>query len=97
MTTIFKQIQKLTPVAYGGFSELYVMGGNAVKLIEDQDYLGVLEESYRQNLAAEAGLAPKVHAVYRKKDQVVVVMDKIDTDVWYHADGGDDVAPTLLG
>jgi tRNA A-37 threonylcarbamoyl transferase component Bud32 len=97
MTTIFKQIQKLTPVAYGGFSELYVMSGNAVKLIEDQDYREILEESYKQNLAAEAGLAPAVHAVYRKKDQVVVVMDKIDTDTWYHADAGDDVTPTLLG
>ena len=97
MTTIFKQIQKLAPVAYGGFSELYVMGGSAVKLIEDQDYREILEESYKQNLAAEAGLAPMVHAVYRKKDQVVVVMDKIDTDTWFHADAGDDVTPTLLG
>ena len=97
MATIFKQIQKLTPVAYGGFSELYVMGGSAVKLIEDQDYREILEESYKQNLAAEAGLAPMVHAVYRKKDQVVVVMDKIDTDTWFHADAGDDVTPTLLG
>ncbi len=95
--TIFTQLKKLTPVAYGGFSELYVMNGNAVKLIEDQDYREILEESYKQNLAAEAGLAPTVHAVYRKKDQVVVVMDKIDTDVWYHADAGDDVTPTLLG
>ena len=73
------------------------MSGNAVKLIEDQDYREILEESYKQNLAAEAGLAPTVHAVYRKKDQVVVVMDKIDTDTWYHADAGDDVTPTLLG
>ena len=97
MTTIFKQIQKLTPVAYGGFSELYVMGGNAVKFMEDQDYREILEESYRQNIAAEAGLAPKVHAVYHKKDQVVVVMDEVDSDIWYHADGNDDVAPTLLG
>jgi hypothetical protein len=96
--SIFTQLQKLTPVAYGGFSELYVMNGNAVKLIEDQDYREVLEESYRQNLAAEAGLAPRVHAVYRKKDEVVVVMDQIDTDfTWYHPDNNEDVAPTLLG
>ena len=94
---IFKQIQKLTPVAYGGFSELYVMSGKAVKSIEDQDYREILEESYRQNIAAEAGLAPVVHAVYRAKSRVVVVMDAVDTDfIWYHADGNDDVAPTLL-
>ena len=96
--SIFTQLKKLSPVAYGGFSELYVMGGNAVKLIEDQDYREILEESYRQNLAAEAGLAPKVHAVYRKKDQVVVVMDQVDTEsTWYHPDNNEDVAPTLLG
>jgi len=96
--TIFSQLKELEPVAYGGFSELYVMNGNAVKLIEDQDYREVLEESYRQNLAAEVGLAPRVHAVYRKKDQVVVVMDKIDTDfTWYHPDGGGETTPTLLG
>ena len=94
---IFTQLKKLTPVAYGGFSELYVMSGKAVKSIEDQDYREILEESYRQNIAAEAGLAPKVHAVYHKKDQVVVVMDEVDSDIWYHADGNDDVAPTLLG
>ncbi len=76
--SIFTQLRKLSPVAYGGFSELYVMGGNAVKLIEDQDYREILEVSYRQNLAAEAGLAPKVHAVYRKKDQVVGVSAKFD-------------------
>ncbi len=95
---IFTQLKELTPVAYGGFSELYVMSGKAVKSIEDQDYREILEESYRQNIAAEAGLAPAVHAVYRAKSRVVVVMDAVDTDsVWFHADGNDDVAPTLLG
>ena len=94
---IFTQLKKLTPVAYGGFSELYVMSGKAVKSIEDQDYREILEESYRQNIAAEAGLAPVVHAVYRAKARVVVVMDEVDSDIWFHADAGDDVTPTLLG
>ena len=97
MTTIFKQLQKLEPVAFGGFSELFVLGGNAVKLIEDQDYLGTLEESYRQNLAAEAGLAPRVHAVAKQDEKVVVVMDMIDDTKWFHPDAMDDHAPTLLG
>ena len=97
MTTIFKQIETLEPVAFGGFSELYVMGGNAVKLIEDQDYLDTLEESYKQNLAAEAGLAPRVHAVARQGEKVVVVMDMIDDTEWFHPDALDDHAPTLLG
>ena len=97
MTTLFKQLEQLEPVAFGGFSELYVMGGNAVKLIEDQDYLGVLEESYKQNLAAEHGLAPKVHAVAKQGEKVVVVMDMVDDNEWYHPDAMDDHAPTLLG
>ena len=97
MTTIFKQLEKSEPVAFGGFSELHVMSGNAVKLIEDQDYLGVLEESYKQNIAAEAGLAPKVHAVAKQDNKVVVVMDMVDDTEWYHPDSMDDHAPTLLG
>ena len=97
MTTIFNQLQKLEPVAFGGFSELYVMGGNAVKLIEDQDYLGTLEESYKQNMAAEAGLAPRVHAVAKQDEKVVVVMDMIDDTEWFHPDAGEDTTPTLLG
>ena len=96
MTTLFKQLEKLEPVAFGGFSELYVIGGNAIKLIEDQDYLGVLEESYKQNIAAEAGLAPKIHAVAKQGNKVVVVMDMVDSTKWYHPDAMDDVAPTLL-
>ena len=97
MTTIFKQLETLEPVAFGGFSELYVMGGNAVKLIEDQDYLGTLEESYKQNIAAEAGLAPRVHAVAKQGEKVVVVMDMIDDTEWFHPEAMDDTAPTLLG
>ena len=95
--TLFKQLEKMEPVAFGGFSELYVFNGNAVKLIEDQDYLGTLEESYKQNLAAEAGLAPKVHAVARQGEKVVVVMDVINHDQWFHPDAGEDHTPTLLG
>ena len=97
MTTIFKQLQKLEPVAFGGFSELFILGGNAVKLIEDQDYLGTLEECYKQNIAAEVGLAPRVHAVAKQDEKVVVVMDQIDDTKWFHPDAMDDHAPTLLG
>ena len=97
MTTIFKQLEKLEPVAFGGFSELFILGGNAVKLIEDQDYLGTLEECYKQNIAAEAGLAPRVHAVAKQDEKVVVVMDQIDDTKWFHPDAMDDHAPTLLG
>ena len=95
--TLFKLLEKMEPVAFGGFSELYVYNGNAVKLIEDQDYLGTLEESYKQNLAAEAGLAPKVHAVAKQDNQVIVIMDKIDDTKWFHPETTDDIAPTLLG
>jgi len=96
--TIFTQLEKLEPVAFGGFSELYILDGKAVKLLEDACYRDVLEECYKQNLAAEAGLAPKVYTVAKDgDDKVLIVMDAIDTDVWFNADACDDVAPTLLG
>ena len=96
MSSIFTQIQNSEPVAYGGFSELHIIDGKAVKLLEDACYLDILRESYLQNLAAEAGLAPKVYSVFRLDDIVVVVMDVID-ETWYHADAGEDVTPTLIG
>ena len=96
--TIFTQLEKMQPVACGGFSELYILDGKAVKLLEDACYRDVLEECYKQNIAAEAGLAPKVHAVAKDgDDKVLIVMDAIDTDVWFNPDALDDVAPTLLG
>lgn len=96
--TILKQLQTSQPVAFGGFSELYLVDGKAVKLLEDACYRDVLEECYKQNLAAEAGLAPKVYTVTKDgDDKVLIVMDAIDTDVWFNADACDDVAPTLLG
>ena len=82
----------------GGFSELYILDGKAVKLLEDACYRDVLEECYKQNIAAEAGLAPRVHAVAKDgEDKVLIVMDAIDTDVWFNPDALDEVAPTLLG
>ena len=96
--TIFTQLEKMQPVAEGGFSELYIMDGKAVKLLEDACYQDVLEECVKQNIAADAGLAPKIHAVAKDgKGKVLIVMDAIDTDVWFNPDAQDDYAPTLLG
>ena len=98
MTNLFTQLETLEPVACGGFSELYILDGKAVKLLEDACYRDVLEECLKQNIAAEAGLAPKVHAVAKDgEDKVLIVMDAIDTQVWFNPDALDDVAPTLLG
>jgi hypothetical protein len=95
--TILQKLRTSEPVAFGGFSELHVFDGTAVKIQEDACYQDVLEECYRQNLAAEAGLAPKVHMVMELDGEVIVSMDAIDTNEWYHPDACDDVAPTLLG
>lgn len=94
---LLTQLQTSKPVAFGGFSELHVLNGQAVKILEDACYADVLEECYKQNIAADAGLAPRVHAVAKMVDEVVVVMDVIDTDTWFHPDSNDDIAPTLLG
>ena len=94
---ILPQLRSSEPVAFGGFSELHVLNGQAVKIIEDACYQDVLKECHIQNLAADAGLAPRVHAVAELINEVVIVMDVIDTDEYFQADAMDDVAPTLLG
>ena len=86
-----------TPVAFGGFSELHIIDGKAVKVLEDACHSDVLQECLLQKQAADAGLAPQVHSVFKFGDKVVVVMDVIDTDVWFQADALDVFAPTLLG
>jgi hypothetical protein len=92
------KIKTATPVAFGGFSTLYIIDGKAVKLLEDGCYQDVLEECLLQKQAADAGLAPQVHAVFKVGDDPAVVMDVIDTANAVHPDGGeDDGAPCLMG
>ena len=97
MKNLLQTIQTLEPVAFGGFSELYIINDKAVKLMEDTCYRDVLQETYRQRLAADAGLAPQVYAVEREGEKVVVEMDLIDNTRWFHPDAEEGIAPTLLG
>jgi len=97
MTNFKTALKTSEPVAFGGFSELHIIDGKAVKVLEDGCYQDVLKECLMQKQAADAGLAPQVHSIFEMKDDVVVVMDVIDTDVWFQADSLDSVAPTLLG
>ena len=85
------------PVAFGGFSSLHIIDGKAVKVLEDGCYIDVLQECLIQKQAADAGLAPQVHSVFEMADDVVVVMDVIDTDEWFQGDSLHNFAPTLLG
>ena len=97
MTNFKTALKTSEPVAFGGFSSLHIIDGKAVKVLEDGCYTDVLQECLIQKQAADAGLAPQVHSVFEMADDVVVVMDVIDTDKWFQADAMDDVAPTLLG
>jgi tRNA A-37 threonylcarbamoyl transferase component Bud32 len=98
MTNYIKALETSKPVAFGGFSELHIIDGKAVKVLEDGCYSDVLQECLLQKQAADAGLAPQVHNVFRKGDDVVVVMDAIDTKNFKHSEAdNDDIAPTLLG
>jgi tRNA A-37 threonylcarbamoyl transferase component Bud32 len=97
MTNFKTALKTATPVAFGGFSELFIIDGKAVKVLSDGCYIDVLQECLIQKQAADAGLAPQIHSVFEMADDVVVVMDVIDTDVWFQADSLDEVAPTLLG
>ena len=97
MKNLLQAIQTSKPVAFGGFSELYVINNKAVKLMEDTCYTDVLQETYRQRIAADAGLAPQVYTVEREGEKVVVEMDLIDNTRWFHPDAEEGIAPTLLG
>ena len=97
MTNFKTALKTSEPVAFGGFSSLHIIDGKAVKVLEDGCYIDVLQECLIQKQAADAGLAPQVHSIFEMSDDVVVVMDVIDTDTWFQADAMDDVAPTLLG
>ena len=98
MTNYIQALKTAKPVAFGGFSELFIIDGKAVKVLADGCYQDVLQECLMQKQAADAGLAPQVHNVFQNGDDVVVVMDAIDTNNFHHAeDDNDDLAPTLLG
>ena len=98
MTNFKTALKTATPVAFGGFSELFIIDGKAVKVLADGCYQDVLQECLMQKQAADAGLAPQVHNVFQNGDDVVVVMDAIDTTNFHHAEeDNDDLAPTLLG
>ena len=98
MTNFLAQLKTSTPVAFGGFSELHIINGQAVKLLEDGCYLDVLEECLLQKQAADAGLAPQVYSVFKHGNDPAVVMDAIDTTNAVHPDGGEeDGAPCLMG
>ena len=94
--TLLQQTKNQEPIAFGGFSELYLINNKAVKVMEDTCYIDVLTETYRQRIAADAGLAPQVYSVDHEGDNVAVEMDLIDDTRWFHPDANDEVAPTLL-
>ena len=98
MTNYITALKTAKPVAFGGFSELFIIGGRACKLLEDGHYPDVLEECIMQKQAADAGLAPQVYNVFKRGDDAAVVMDAIDFTTHRHPDGGeDDGAPCLMG
>ena len=98
MTNFKAALKTAEPVAFGGFSELFIINGKAVKVLSDGCYQDVLKECLMQKQAADAGLAPQVHSIFEMGDDVVVVMDAIDTKNFKNADeDNDDIAPTLLG
>jgi tRNA A-37 threonylcarbamoyl transferase component Bud32 len=96
MTNYIKALETSKPVAFGGFSELHIIDGKAVKVLEDGCYSDVLQECLMQKEAADAGLAPQVYSVFEMGNDVVVVMDIIDTNKWSHADASEAIAGTFL-
>ena len=98
MTNFATALKTSEPVAFGGFSELHIIDGKAVKVLSDGCYEDTLQECLMQKQAADAGLAPQIHNVFRMDNDVVVVMDAIDTNKFKHSEeDNDELVPTLIG
>ena len=79
MTFLTKLKANHKPFAAGYFSEVYLIDGKVVKVIEDGCYIDLLKEVHLQKIAADAGLAPQVYNIFEVPGAVVVVMEAIDT------------------
>ena len=95
-TTLRTHLSTLTPFAGGGFSDLYLVNGKVVKLLEDGCYSDTVVECHHQKIAADSGLAPQIHSVSQASDDTLVVMDLVPSDM-VNLGSGDDCIPTLLG
>ena len=69
-----------TPFASGGSSDMYMLYGNAVKVLEDGCYENTLQEVSLQMTAADAGLAPQIYSLFEVPGAVIIIMEAIDTD-----------------
>ena len=92
------QISNRTLIAFGGFSEIHLIDGKIVKVLEDGCWSDTVYETVMQKQAADAGLAPQVHAVTELDGSVIVVMDPVaEGMVNVESDEDDGCIPTLLG
>ena len=95
MLSIINDLKNHYPVAGGGFSDIYLIEGKIVKVLEDGCWSDTIVETVLQKQAADAGLAPQVHGITTRGDEVIVVMDSVPSG--FVNLGDDDLVPTLLG
>ena len=80
MSLLSKLKKHHTPFASGGSSDIYMLYGKAIKVLEDGCYDDTLKEVTLQKTAADAGLAPQIHSVFEVPGAVIIIMEAIDTD-----------------
>ena len=91
MLSIINDLKNHYPVAGGGFSDIYLIEGKIVKVLEDGCWSDTIVETVLQKQAADAGLAPQVHGITTKGDEVIVVMDSVPSG--FVNLGDDDLVP----
>ena len=92
------QISNRTLIAFGGFSEIHLIDGKIVKVLEDGCWSDTIYETVMQKQAADAGLAPQVHGITELDGSVIVVMDPVAEGMKNVESAEDDgCIPTLLG
>ena len=82
------------PFAYGGSSELFMIDGVVAKVMTDHYFSDVINELYLQKLAANAGLAPQVHAISELDNAIVISMDRVPAG--FHSADDDEDGGLLL-
>ena len=65
------------PFASGGFSDVYDIDGLVVKVQEEGDLADTMREMKLQNIAADAGLAPKAYDVKQVGNDVLSTQDRV--------------------
>lgn len=96
MQNVFKKIENLTPNCSGGFSDVYIIDGRVLKVMEDACFDDVAHEVRMQATAAQKGLAPKIHEFNTCGSTAIIEMDEVPVGYRNVETEDEGMVPTML-